>query len=205
MITTPAKVKIYDRRRLVFTTDLDRPLELGRQRSEEPSPFCRLAATPAARVIIAALHESSVSRRHLRIEPCGGDRASVANVSSKGYVVLNSVDRIAAGESRDVPLPILLDLGERAVRIEAVHEAANLLSLPHPTLALSRAAVPSQALADLSPSGQHAATEMLVHWLRRTMPVFQSAAGSADFLAAAAQAAADILGLGRRRCPGSAT
>jgi adenylate cyclase len=192
----PLPVKIYDRRRLAYTTQLDRPLELGRQRSDEPAPFCRISGEECDRLVIAAINESYISRRQLRMEPAGVGAVKVTNLSSKGQLALNSSERLAPGEMRQVSLPVLLAVAGKAVRVEfAQSDHLNLRSLPQPTLAPGLSMLRTEPLKSLSASRQMAATEMLVAWLQQTMPVFQSAASSADFLTGAAQAAADILAL----------
>lgn len=194
--TAPLRVKIYYRRRLAHTTELNRTLELGRQRSDEPSPFCRLEGDDADRIIVAAINESYVSRRQLRLELAGTAAVLVTNLSAKGQVSVNSHDQLAPGESRKLPIPVLLAVGGKAIRVEfAEADQLNFRSLPHATSAPGLSILRTEPLKSLSPSGQMAATEMLVLWLQQTMPVFQSAANSADFLGGAAQAAADILSL----------
>ncbi|MEQ8790885.1 MAG: adenylate/guanylate cyclase domain-containing protein [Pirellulaceae bacterium] len=194
--TALMRVKIYDRRRLAYTTQLDRPLEMGRQRSDEPAPFCRIGGEECDRMIIAGITESYISRRQVRIEPAGAGEVKVTNLSAKGQIAFNSHERLAPGESRRAPLPLLLAVAAKAVRVEfSETDNLNLRSLPQPTLAPGLSIQRTEPLKSLSSSRQMAATEMLVAWLQQTMPVFQSAASSADFLTGAAQAAADILAL----------
>src|SRR5262249_45572398 len=63
---------------------LDRPIELGRQRTGAPEPYHLLPATSdnPARLIVAPQHDKdNISRRHLTLTPLPGGRVRVDNHS----------------------------------------------------------------------------------------------------------------------------
>jgi adenylate cyclase len=176
-----------------------RATEFGRREPQEPAPFERLVRSGEDRVIVAELTETTVSRKHFRIEPLTGSRALVRNESSKSALALSGGLRLAPGESRETTLPLGCEIGNKVLRFEAATtEELKLQSLNAPTLAPGQAPrdYSSLRLKDASETGTAGLTEgELLAWLQASMEVFQSASGSTDFLPKAAQAAAQLIRL----------
>lgn len=191
------RVKIYQQHRLVYSTDLDVPLEIGRQQANEPNPYHRAAMAEGARLIIAKLQENAVSRFHARLEPQPDGTVRVTNTSAKSPVLLDSIGTLAPGNSCAVQIPTLVTLGDRVIRLEQeAPEELDLERLAQPTMAPGRANVQATMLPGLiSAAGGEVDRELLLDWLQATMVVFQSAASSPAFLPQSAQTAATIVGL----------
>jgi len=182
----------------VFSTELNRPLELGRQRMDEASPYTQIGMGNRDRVVIAELSESTISRRHISLEPLSADRVRVTNLSSVNTVWIDSSKPLATESHCELKLPVFLTLAnvDRAIFLYPTpDEDEGLQSLAQPT-ALPGRDYPAelQSLDDVLKS-ESAPGKSLIFWLRNTMEVFQSAATSPDFLAKAAKAVIDIVGL----------
>ncbi len=186
----------------VFSMELTRELELGRQRMGEPGPYTHIALDDVDRVIIAELSESTISRRHVSIHPVASLRIRVANVSAVNTVWIDSSKALETNSECECDLPVFLTLGNADLAI-LVHPSPDpndgLQSLALPT------AIPgaerSKELASLEhvfkPTRGESDSRLVISWLRNTMEVFQSAASSADFLSKAVRAVIDIVGLQR--------
>ena len=83
-------LRVYHEGQLVFTTNLNEPVEVGRQRGGEPEPYCRIPATGRSRVIVARRREAAVSRQHALIRPQASGAIWVGNVSKTSRITLDS-------------------------------------------------------------------------------------------------------------------
>lgn len=175
-------------------------MELGRQRLGEPAPYARVALADFDRVIIAELSESTVSRRHVSVQPLPTGRVRIANLSSVNAVWIDSSHPLEVNAANEFELPVLLTLGsvDLAILIYPPAGASEpLLSLAMPTV--FPGADRGRGLASLEDvlgaDREGEELQRLMSWLRNTMEVFQSAASSPDFLNQAARAVLDIVGL----------
>ena len=195
-------VKLYEDRRLLATMPLKRAAELGRREPTEPMPYVMIPGQSIDRMIIADLPETSVSRKHVRIEPIGDGLVSLTNISAKSSVVLQNGQRIMPSEQLEVELPMACELGAKTAYLEwhplddnALHSLSDPARAPGQSSIRSklRGSQPDSVMATFVAGGGSNAE--LLDWLQMVFDVFQSAAGSADFLAKSIAAAADMVGL----------
>jgi len=190
---------LYHRHRRLFVTTLDTRLELGRQRSGEPSPPYRQERTDSARLVFAPLDDVDVSRSHLALEVAATDKheqepqVNVNNLSRTQPVRLNSETTIAPGQTLITSVPLLLEFSNYAVRVELpAEEEMELQPLPERTLVPGRQSIES-GLGRLNIDTMN--ERLLLRWLETVLGVFQSAASAQDFPEQAAKALVKIVGL----------
>jgi adenylate cyclase len=95
-----------------------------------------------------------------------------------------------------LPLPLVLTVGKKVVRVEEVAVDLPLRSLAEPTAPPGTDLAPVSRFPPLAaPAESGTENHVLVRWLRTTMGVFLSAATSSDFFARAAEALVDTVGL----------
>ncbi|MHB8971510.1 MAG: adenylate/guanylate cyclase domain-containing protein [Pirellulaceae bacterium] len=185
---------------VVFTAELSRPMELGRQRLDEVGPYSLVKLDKSDRVVIAALGEATISRRHVSLEPLSPQRIRVQNLSSVNDLWIDSAKPLVPEAACELKLPVFLTLSnvDLTIRVYASPDQDDVLrSLADPT-AMPGAGLPREnASFDEVIRADRAAgdSRLLVVWLRNTMAVFQSAASSPDFLTKAAEAVSEIVGL----------
>lgn len=198
-----ATLKVYDGARLVVTWELPRVAEIGRREPSEPMPYARIQRPTGDRLIIADLHETNISRKHLTVEPRPSGKVSLGNDSSKNSIALAGGERLRPGERRVLGLPVVCEIGGKVLRIEPIaQERVQMQSLREPTLMPGKSLPPAstllRGLVDESTGGEEASSvgnEDILTWLQASMEVFQSAATSAQFLPKAAEAAVQMVGL----------
>ncbi len=189
-------LRLYYQGRPVFATPFTGPLELGRQRKDEPPPFQRVTDANGDRIIIASQRENTISRQHVRLTLDRDGKVRVTNLSSNRPIDFDTGERLAPGATCELPLGKLMVIGDRAVRIQELHgENLHLKSLAQPTLPPGFSVQRSAQLASLVSLGPGETEEELSQWLQAVMAVVQGAAGSADFLQEAAQAVVEIADL----------
>ncbi len=192
------QIKVFDQGRLAFCHALGQQIELevGRQRRDEPPPYCVLQSETASRAVIAALEDTTVSRRHARIDLDATGAAQLSNTSSNAEVRVQDGPVLGPGQVHRAPLPVVMTIGSRVVRIERIANHDGLASLGRPTMAPGQPVSGPKRFRDLIGADRDdRERDALVGWLRATMDVFQSAATSPDFLKRAAESAASIVGL----------
>ncbi len=173
----------------------------GRQSTElgEPGPYGLVPAsgpTPA-KLVVAPAAADAISRRAVKFEPRGDGRVRVTNPTRTALAV--SGRAVAPGASADFDLPVVVRLSDCELRVSREADsprehAGEWGRLEAATLAPG--SVP--AAASLLPSLPALATDQLddlVRWMQATAAVFQATVGSADFVAAAAAALVEIVGL----------
>lgn len=180
-----------------FKFPVRRRVEIGRRDVTEPMPCVLDPRADFDRLIIADLPETSVSRQHLRVEPLEPGQVRLTNTSSKSGVALFGGRRLAPGESCVEHLPVTCQLGERALVVQMPEDPnSGLRSLGDSGRAPGERSVLDRrwneggsALATVVANRSEAP---LLLYLELAMDVFQSAAGSNDFLNKAVVAAARI-------------
>jgi adenylate cyclase len=197
-MSAAVQLQIYDHERLACSLDLVEPVELGRQSAGEAGPYFQSPQADCRRVVIARCEERGISRRQLRLGPLDADRVLLTNVSAARPLTLCDGSQVAPNASRELLLPVVLQLGSRVLRIEAAEPEPNA-SLMHRLGQATMAPGVSVAGPGLFPAlrsgGSPEGAKTLLRWLQSAMGVFQSAAGSCDFFSKAAQAVIDIVGL----------
>lgn len=111
-------VKLYEERRLLASVTITRTTELGRREPTEPMPYVNIPGTNVDRLIIADLPETSVSRRHLRIEPIEDGQMALTNISARSSVILQNGTRVMPNERVIVDLPLACELGAKTAYLE---------------------------------------------------------------------------------------
>ena len=207
-MTDPSSVldislKVYEEHHLLATLTISRPTDVGRRdpSAAEPAPYVWLPRPGDDRVIVADLHETSISRKHLRIEPLPDGSVALTNASGKNSVALAGGGRLEPGERRVLELPVACELGRKVLRLEvAPRDELELQTLGAATMVPGRetpelASTAFRGLVASMREGESRGDADLLLWLQASMDVFQSAAASADFLPKAARAAAQLVGL----------
>jgi len=191
------QIRIHDQRQLVYSSELAGPLELGRQSDTAETPYTHKREGDHWRVVIARQDESFVSRKTIRVEPLPDGKVRLGNLSGKLAVRLESGFELKPESSADVAMPVVLIFGTKAVRIQQpVEEDLPMEGLAEATIAPAADMDVSGILSGLKPAiGASADVEAMVPWMRVTMEVLNSAAGSQDFFARAAMAVVDLVGL----------
>ncbi len=199
-MTTTWQLRIYERQRLVSESEMDGPVELGRQSEGEEGPYAiKRSESGLWRVVIARLNENTVPRKHALAEPLPGGRARVTALSHRVAVQLQEGGPLDPGAAREVALPLLLVAGRTTVRIEEAGEAPVALeSLAEATRAPGAdAGAGLNSLRLSAQGGVH--PEAMLQWLQAAMSVLHSAAGSLDFFRQAARAVVDLVELDSAR------
>jgi adenylate cyclase len=138
------------------------------------------------------LEDPSVAEDHVRVEELVDGLVRITSLGKAGRVLLHDNSVIAPRQSRDLPIPVVMTIGQTLVNIDVADEAAFSTIGGPSDLGGSRAV--RLSLADLGPSP----TMEQVARLLEGLIVDQSAVvGSADFFAEAARAAVDLVGLDR--------
>ncbi len=177
--------------------ELDQPIELGRQKGDEPEPFSVVDLEDRRRCIIAHHAENTISRNQLRVTI---DRSClvVTNLNTKRGFELEEIGELAPNEA------ISLDVYStfRFLDFEArILGNVSYQSLPNQTLApgqLSGLKDQIQSLQKAQPSqitDSSMSQQKLITWLSKAMLVFQDAATNPRFLKRAAEVVRDIVEL----------
>lgn len=187
-------VKVYKDHVPELTELCEGPLELGREdHAGEP----RLSRRDDCwRVVIAGRNENNISRSHVRLDPIGADLARVANISRKVKVDIQDGPPIEPGEVREVPLPVVLTIGRRAIRILDDEDDEQYVGLGTRMEAPGQAPDSTQLLETFGQTvieeHDHQAS---VRLLRGLMLALQSAATGNAFCSQAARAALNLIEL----------
>ncbi|MEY4177864.1 MAG: Adenylate cyclase 2 [Planctomycetota bacterium] len=194
-------LKVYEGPRVVAQFTVLRSTEIGRRETHDPVPYAKIERPSDDRIVLAEMTETNVSRRHLRVEPRGATHVSLRNESSIAHIALPGNRRLAPGETLEVELPIACELGSKVVHLDWRPADDNLRSLMEPTLApgsgtmLGSGRIPKVSVANLEAIDSKTNPGAVLAWIQATMEVFQSAAGSEDFLKKAVMAAAEMVNL----------
>ncbi|MCG8651473.1 MAG: adenylate/guanylate cyclase domain-containing protein [Pirellulales bacterium] len=197
----PAAVSIFVGSKLVFSTSLERALQFGRQRVDEPEPYVRIDD----RVIIAALEKSKISRAHVQLERLSNTQVRVTNTSRINAVEVRanqpSQQRHTLGpqDRCAVDMPAQLMVFDHVIQIDqfpTIQDQDVLESLPYKTLppgvTTNSAAHLVEAAADRGLADQ---ADKMLRGLQVTIELFQQATNEAEFLSQATKALIDVVGL----------
>jgi adenylate cyclase len=192
----PLNVRVYEDQRLAHAEDCDGAVELGRQGEGDGKPYSRQAERGRCRLVIAPRDERTVSRRHALLEPLAGGKVRLTNLSKTLPVRLPDGTELGPRGVSEVPLPAVLTLGKRTVRVqEAEARDVALHGLAEATAPPGGGPAPVSGLSTLAGPGGGFEGKALVRWLQAALDVLQSAASSADFFDRAAQALVDLVDL----------
>ena len=211
------QILVYDRQQKVYGDVFAGSVELGRQRDGREVLYSSHRDGERARLVIARLDEDTVSREHALIDLLPGGRIRLTNRSAKVSIRLSDGGELKAGTSCELPLPTVIALGRKTVRVQSAESREGL----GPLRGLPQATAPPGSLSGMSPAAsgmsrfvtlslqsisniinpaatdKGAQMEEVVRWLQTLMEVLSSAASSSDFFQKGAQAVVDIVGLDR--------
>src|SRR5581483_10851570 len=113
-------IRVYEGDQLVCTTEVAGPVELGRQSTREEEVYAqkRPSNTSSPRLVIAHLHEDTVSRKHVLIEPLSDGRLRLTNVSDIRPIRMPDGTALRPKASCEVPVPAVFTIGAKTIRIE---------------------------------------------------------------------------------------
>jgi adenylate cyclase len=193
------EIRVYDAQVPVYLGEFVKPVELGRQGAGEEGPYSKVGRSGRYRLIVAGLEESSVSRRHVLLEPLGEGRARLTNLSTHAPLRIEGRgDLRPDSEPMELPLPFVIFLGRKAVRVQApVGDDSGLINaLADATVPPGGGASPKPKPTILSrPKAAPGDLESMVRWLSATMNVLLSGGNAGEFFQQAAQAIVDVAGL----------
>lgn len=192
-------INVLDQRYQVYSTAVSGAIELGRQRQDEPGPYCQRSTTDGHRLILAALRETTISRQHLLIEPLGDESIRIKNTSARGRVSVEFHGPLKPGETCESKLPVSIKVArKRILHLEMTpSEAVSFEPLPFaPRPPLESQVVPSVLSAVVIDALDSDEIVKLVQGLETALSVMQaSAEGSTNFISTTIQAIADVIGL----------
>src|SRR5262245_45738507 len=114
------------------------PLEFGRSPQQRPG---------AAR---CSIDDGWVSRDHLQVEELPAGRVRLRNISSRAPIDLGDGSSIAVGETRELPLPVRVTIGQTAITLAPPTPAAATKTAAAPPVSPP---APPPSSADRPPEG----------------------------------------------------
>lgn len=188
-------VFVYHRRQRILSTNLDAPLEIGRQRDGEPGPPTRLDHSGGARVVVTPINDVEVSRSHLSIAPADQGQVLITNLSKTLPLRVSPNLMLSPGESTVAAPPALAQFGNFAVRVDPPEDEDELQLEGLPERTVPPGKKTDSAVLTMFSGGATFDESSLLRWVETVMGVFQSAATSHDFPEQAAFAVVRIVGL----------
>jgi adenylate cyclase len=189
---------IYEHQHLAHCETCDGPVELGRQNEAEPAPFAKLRDGDRTRLIIARRSELHVSRKHVLLQRQPNGEMRVTNLSGTRSIGLGQEPSLESNAVRDMPLPLILSVGLKTLRVQETDAAEQHLRSRAVVAAPGSESAPALTRFPVLLTPAADATDQnkqLLRWLQTSMGVFQSAASSGEFFQKAAQAVVDMIGL----------
>lgn len=192
-------INVLDQRYQVYTTAVSGPIELGRQRQDEPGPYCQRSTADGHRLILAALRETTISRQHLLLEPLENGSIRIKNTSVRGRVSVEFHGPLKPGETCESKLPVSIKVArKRILHLEKTPAEPvsfePLAFAPRPPL--ESQVVPSVLSAVVIDALDSHEIIKLVQGLETSLAVMQARTeGSTNFVSTTVQAIADVVGL----------
>lgn len=93
-------------------------IEAGRQQNGEPLPVCRHEAVDRSRMILAAMNDRYLSRRHLHFSALNKKQIKLVNQSNVVDAIVNDTSTLVHGDSVILDLPFLIRLGQLVLRCQ---------------------------------------------------------------------------------------
>lgn len=202
------EIRLYEHHRLVDRWESATPLVLGRQDVEFAEPPGGLCENPrfGRKVVIAPERSNRIPRYLCRLTSPDGVRVVVENIHEVHPVVVQAQQEVEPGESVEFEMPVVLLLGQRAVRVnppggsdeaDQANAYRSLVSEPIDPDALTIQEFARNVPAAVGESPQHAVPADVADLLQHVLPVIREAANTDAFFSAAANAAIRIAGLDR--------
>jgi hypothetical protein len=98
---------------------LDLPVEVGRQRAQDPPPYKVVECNSHRRVVITRSSDASLSRHQLRVETHGLTKVALQNTSRNRAVGLRGGEPLAAGDELVRALPVIIPLADQSIILTA--------------------------------------------------------------------------------------
>ena len=191
------QLRVYDSGHL-YVADLTGSAEIGRQQTKDEAQPSHNLSGAVWRVVIAPMEDVTISRQHLEVEPLADGRVLLSNKSAKLLIGLPNNQDLEPGASTKLPLPVVLRLGRKTLRLQPAEDekAEPMKSLPMATLAPGSASLlPGLRATFPKTSGNAMEADQLMAWIHAFLGLLQSAAGSEDFYVKAAHAVVDLVKL----------
>ncbi len=197
------QLRVYDSERLIYEADLTGAADIGRQQNDDEKRPGDAVFRPwhypsgkGARVVIAPLKESTVSRKHVEVKPLPDGRFLLTNKSATQVVGLPARE-LKPGEAGEVTLPAVVRLGNRTIRLQPPEEdEAALESLPMQTMAPGSSSLVSSLMHGIGKgAGPAMDGDQLTAWIQAFLGLLHSAAGTEDFYVQASRALVDLVKL----------
>ena len=166
------------------------PLEFGRGSAEGTVARCQI-------------QDKYVSKSHLRLIEKPHSRVELENLSGTNPIRIGGGQPLAVGERREVPLPVLVTLGETQVKIAWEQDSTTLGASeaePGELQTIQRTSMFGGEIAKSEPflrMRDSMTPERLIRWFETVVAVQRAAAGSPEFYGQTAQALVDLVGLDR--------
>jgi adenylate cyclase len=193
----PLSIRVFDQDVLTFAAESPGTVDIGRDRGGEPIGRA-VTTNGSTRLAIAVHDEQSIAREQARIAQSAANRIRLTNLSDKVAIDLPSGSTLPPGAWRDLPLPAEFSVGPKTVRVQRPGSEVDL-SLSGLAEAPAPIGRPAIGVGRFPALAGAVDPREFIRWLQSVLVVLQSAAGSDDFFARAATAAADIVGLDEAR------
>src|SRR3954447_15110818 len=118
-MTAALQIRVYDKQIMVFSEELEGPVELGRQSESREGLYTKKLDAGRWRVVIASFDEDAVSRRHALLELLSEGKIRLTNTSSMIPLRLPTGGELAPKMSAEVPIPTILTIGRKTIRVQA--------------------------------------------------------------------------------------
>src|SRR5262245_39625057 len=113
------RIEVLENDKSLYSHSFTGAVELGRQSDGHEEIFTQRQVLPGYwRAVIARLDEDTLSRKHLKLEPASENLVRVTNLSTKVPVRTPDGAELPAASTRDLPLPLILLVGRKTVRVE---------------------------------------------------------------------------------------
>jgi adenylate cyclase len=209
MAAKHAKIEILQgiRTEPMYTGELNRPLEVGRQRVDDVGQIYTrrqsLVDSDRDRIAIADTGYNGMSRQLALISPLEDGRIRVDNLSTSNTIEVEDQVPLEPKQTRELAIPVTLRAFDRRISITpaapAHRDSAAVRSLNRPIQPPGdETALPFATIDGAFPFSDSVSIEdndQLLQWLSAVMRVLQSAIGSVDFDKSAAKEMVDLVGL----------
>lgn len=127
-----AIVSVYSEGQKRLSTEITGSIEVGRQRRNEPSPFCVDEQQPMLRLIVADRLETQISRSHLRITPQDDGEIVIQNTSRNCRITIEPGRELMPGKTCYVRGRVRLHLHFVTIVVELPKVTDRMISLGTP-------------------------------------------------------------------------
>lgn len=102
------RVELREGDELLFSGEIERGLECGRQEQGEPGTGSLLPHVIGQRLIVADTESKRIGRRQLQIERLSAGQVQLRNISTSVDLRIHSAPPLEAGKSRSAALPVMI-------------------------------------------------------------------------------------------------